>query len=59
MNEVILKNIQDRVDYLRLKYRDTEGEERLEWKARFNEAQNIKSIVDVAINLQKKDIQNA
>jgi hypothetical protein len=59
MNEVILKNIQDRIDYLRLKYRDTQGEERLEWKARFNEAQNIKSIVDVAINLQKKDNQNA
>jgi hypothetical protein len=59
MNEVILKNIQDRIDYLRLKYRDTEGEERLEWKARFNEAQNIKSIVDVAINLEKKEKQNA
>jgi hypothetical protein len=59
MNEVILKNIQDRIDYLRLKYRDTQGEERLEWKARFNEAQNIKTIVDVAINLQKKDNQNA
>lgn len=59
MNEIILKNIQDRIDYLRLKYRDTEGEERLEWKARFNEAQNIKLIVDVAINLEKKDNQNA
>jgi hypothetical protein len=59
MNEVILKNIQDRIDYLRLKYRDTEGDERLEWKARFNEAQNIKSIVDVAINLEKKEKQNA
>lgn len=59
MNEIILKNIQDRIDYLRLKYRDTQGEERLEWKARFNEAQNIKSIVDVAINLEKKDNQNA
>ena len=55
MNEVILKNIQDRIDYLRLKYRDTQGEERLEWKTRFNEAQNIKTIVDVAISLQKKD----
>lgn len=59
MNEVILKNIQDRIDYLRLKYRDTEGEERLEWKARFNEAQNIKTIVDVAINLETKDKKNA
>lgn len=59
MNEVILKNIQDRIDYLRLKYRDTEGEERLEWKARFNEAQNIKLIVDVAINLEQKENKNA
>jgi hypothetical protein len=59
MNEVILKNIQDRIDYLRLKYRDTQGEERLEWKARFNEAQNIKTIVDVAINLEQKENKNA
>lgn len=52
MIEVVTQTINDRIDYLRLKYRDTEGQERMEWKARFNEAQNLKTIIEVAINLE-------
>lgn len=59
MNKVIIQTIDDRIDYLRLKYRDTTGEERMEWKARFNEAQNIKTIIEVAINLEMKENKNA
>jgi hypothetical protein len=59
MNKVIIQTINDRIDYLRLKYRDSEGEERLEWKAKFNEAQNIKTIVEVALNLEMKENKNA
>ena len=54
MNEVILKNIQDRIDYLRLKYRDTQGEERLEWKARFNEAKTIREAILVAVDIDAR-----
>ena len=59
MTEVIMQTINDRIDYLRLKYRDTEGQERMEWKARFNEAQNLKTIIEVAINLELKENKNA
>ena len=50
----VLQAIDDRIDYLKAKYRDTEGAERLEWKARFNEAKGIRESVLIATNLDAK-----
>jgi hypothetical protein len=44
MNEAI-KAINDRIDWLKAKYRDCEGEERLYFKARLNEAITVRDMV--------------
>ena len=44
MTEAI-KAINDRIDWLKAKYRDCEGEERLYFKARLNEAITVRDIV--------------
>lgn len=50
----VLKAIDDRIDYLKAKYRDTQGEERLEWKARFNEAKTIREAILVAVDIDAR-----
>ena len=50
----VLQAIDDRIDYLKAKYRDTEGAERLEWKARFNEAKGIREAILVAVDVDAK-----
>ena len=50
----VLQAIDDRTDYLKAKYRDTEGQERLEWKARFNEAKTIREAILVAVDIDAR-----
>ena len=50
----VLRAIDDRIDYLKAKYRDTQGEERLEWKARFNEANSIREAILVAVDIDAR-----
>lgn len=50
----VLQAIDDRIDYLKAKYRDTQGEERLEWKARFNEAKGIREAILVAVDIDAR-----
>jgi hypothetical protein len=42
-----IKAINDRIDWLKAKYRDSEGEDRIYWKTRLNEAQTIHDTVVV------------
>jgi len=51
----VLKAMDDRIDYLKAKYRDTQGEERLEWKARFNEANAIREAVLIAMDVDARN----
>ena len=55
----VLQAFDDRIDYLKAKYRDTQGEERLEWKARFNEANKIKELILITVNNNTKETNNA
>lgn len=50
----VLKAIDDRIDYLKAKYRDTDGQERLDWKARFNEAKGIREAILVAVDIDAR-----
>lgn len=50
----VLQAMDDRIDYLKAKYRDTSGEERMEWKARFNEAKTIREAVLLAVDLDAR-----
>ena len=50
----VLRAIDDRIDYLKAKYRDTQGEERLDWKARFNEAKGIREAILVAVDIDAR-----
>jgi len=50
----VLQAMDDRIDYLKAKYRDTQGEERLEWKARFNEAKTIREAVLLAVDIDAR-----
>jgi hypothetical protein len=50
----VLQAMDDRIDYLKAKYRDTQGEERLEWKARFNEAKTIREAVLIAVDIDAR-----
>jgi hypothetical protein len=50
----VLQAINDRIDYLQAKYRDTEGEERMEWKSRFNEAKGIREAVLIALDVEAR-----
>lgn len=51
----VLQAIDDRIDYLKAKYRDTQGEERLEWKARFNEGKTIREAILLAVNIDARN----
>jgi hypothetical protein len=50
----VIQAMDDRIDYLKAKYRDTNGEERMEWKARFNEAKTIREAVLLAVDLDAR-----
>ena len=50
----VLQAMDDRIDYLKAKYRDTSGEERMEWKARFNEAKTIREAVLIAVDIDAR-----
>ena len=50
----VLKAIDDRIDWLSAKYRDTEGDERLYWKTRHNEAKTIRETVIIYGNINAK-----
>jgi hypothetical protein len=52
MNEVT-QAVDDRIDYLKAKYSKTNGAERMEWKARLNEANLIREAILLAMNKQK------
>lgn len=47
----VIKAIDDRIDWLKAKYRDSEGEDRIYWKTRLNEAQTIRETVIIYANL--------
>lgn len=47
----VIKAIDDRIDWLKAKYRDSEGEDRIYWKTRLNEAQTIRETVIIYSNL--------
>jgi hypothetical protein len=40
-----IKAVNDRIDWLKAKYRDSEGEDRIYWKSRLNEAIVVRDIV--------------
>jgi hypothetical protein len=50
----VLRAIDDRIDYLKAKYRDTQGEERMEWKSRFNESKVIREAILVAMDIDAR-----
>jgi hypothetical protein len=50
----VLKAIDDRIDWLTAKYRDTEGDERTYWKTRHNEAKTIRETVIIYGNINAK-----
>ena len=50
----VLKAIDDRIDFLRLRYKDSDGEDRLHWKLRLNEAQTIRETVLIYTNTNAK-----
>ena len=50
----VLKAIDDRIDFLRLRYKDSDGEDRLHWKLRLNEAQTIRETVLIYANTNAK-----
>lgn len=50
----VLQAMDDRIDYLKAKYRDTDGAERLEWKARFNEAKTIREAILLAVDVDAR-----
>ena len=53
----IIKAIDDRIDWLKARYRDSEGEDRIYWKTRLNEAQTIRETVLIygKVNAKKGD----
>lgn len=50
----ILKAIDDRIDFLTLRYKDSDGEDRLHWKLRLNEAKTIRETVLIHSNIDAK-----
>jgi hypothetical protein len=50
----VLKAIDDRIDWLTAKYRDSEGDERTYWKTRHNEAKTIRETVIIYGNINAK-----
>lgn len=50
----VIKAIDDRIDWLKAKYRDSEGEDRIYWKSRLNEAQTIRETVLIYSNINAK-----
>jgi len=50
----VIKAIDDRIDWLKAKYRDSEGEDRIYWKTRLNEAQTIRETVLIYANTNAK-----
>lgn len=46
----VIKAIDDRIDWLKAKYRDSDGEDRIYWKSRLNEAQTIRETVLIYSN---------
>ena len=50
----IIKAIDDRIDFLKARYRDSEGEDRIYWKTRLNEAQTIRETVLIYGNINAK-----
>lgn len=50
----ILKAIDDRIDFLKARYRDSDGEDRIYWKTRLNEAQTIRETVLIYGNINAK-----
>jgi hypothetical protein len=50
----VIKAIDDRIDWLKAKYRDSDGEDRIYWKTRLNEAQTIREIVLIYSNINAK-----
>lgn len=50
----VFKAIDDRIDYLKARYRDSEGEERMEWKSRLNEAKTVRESVLVVLSLDAR-----
>lgn len=50
----IFKAIDDRIDYLKARYRDSQGEERMEWKSRLNEAKTVRESVLVVLSLDAR-----
>jgi hypothetical protein len=50
-----IKAVNDRIDWLKAKYRDSEGEDRIYWKSRLNEAITVRDIV--VIYSQQNTIQ--
>lgn len=49
-----MKAIDDRIDWLKARYRDSDGEDRLHWKLRLNEAKTIREAVIVYGNFDAK-----
>ena len=50
----VIKAIDDRIDWLKLKYKDSDGEDRLHWKLRLNESQTIRETVLLYGNINAK-----
>jgi hypothetical protein len=50
----VIKAIDDRIDWLKAKYRDSEGEDRIYWKTRLNEAMTIRETVIIYSNINAK-----
>jgi hypothetical protein len=50
----VIKAIDDRIDWLKAKYRDSDGEDRIYWKSRLNEAQTIRETVIIYGNINAK-----
>jgi hypothetical protein len=50
----VIKAIDDRIDWLKAKYRDSDGEDRIYWKTRLNEAQTIRETALIYSNINAK-----
>lgn len=50
----VIKAIDDRIDWLKAKYRDSDGEDRIYWKTRLNEAQTIRETALIYGNITAK-----
>lgn len=50
----VIKSIDDRIDWLVARYKDSDGEDRMHWKLRLNEAKHIRETVLIAANINAK-----